>query len=75
MSVENAIFKSNRLHYQQNIMQIEKGRKEIHVPSACMDKVNIRGKGCFVEHVLYSTVMTEIFKVYYSKSNIPVCAD
>lgn len=56
-------------------MQIEKGRKEIHVPSACMDKVNIRGKGCFVEHVLYSTVMTEIFKVYYSKSNIPVCAD
>lgn len=45
-------------------MQIEKGRKEIHVPSACMDKVNIRGKGCFVERVLYSTVMTEIFKVY-----------
>lgn len=40
-------------------MQIEKGRKEIHVP-----KVNIRGKGCFVERVLYSTVMTEIFKVY-----------
>lgn len=45
-------------------MQIEKGRKEIHVPSACMDKTNIRGKGCFVERVLYSTVMTEIFKVY-----------
>lgn len=41
-------------------MQIEKGRKEIHVPSACMDKVNIRGKGCFVER----QVMTEIFKVY-----------
>lgn len=45
-------------------MQIEKGRKEIHVPSACMDKANIRGKGCFVERELYSTVMTEIFKVY-----------